>query len=558
MQLRSWFLLTALIYVSHTSFAAETAVSTTAIIDGSSTVYPLTVAIAERYAGKNQAATFEVLCSGSTTGLRRLTTGEVMIAGASRPIKSDELAVAAKAGIEIIELPVAIDGLSVVMNKHNSFVDYLTIAELKRIWEPESTVQNWHQVRPSFPDLPIELFGAGKNSGTFDYFTEVVVGKARSSRSDYTGSEDDNDLVRGVVKNKGGLGYFGMAYLHENETLLKAVAIDAGSGPVYPTTETVASGEYHPLSRPLFIYVNKAALERTEIRLFIEYYLEMAPTMSNQVGYVPFLEKTYELIKQRLNNRTVGSMYQHAAAGAKLHDLLMAQVNMSENKSNLAMTKQVPQSTATTSASTAASSIASVVTKAVPTVSPVAPGLATKTPELATTKAIIPPALPKSAQVLPGKIQSDPSLANLDAQQVDYLRERSIAFARLTLDEATTVGDLSARIEELKLLATSLSKLSNDSDKMVASDQASFTDLISRLQLTSDGRSILNDSEFIRFKESMMAIQDPSLRRDFSQSLLRPGPEQLPLFTAALSRANGGQTDIDTILCYARGGFTVH
>ena len=559
MRLLSVLILTALTHLTfyvdkhHSSalFAGETSVSTTAIIDGSSTVYPLTVAIAERYAGLNPSATFEVLCSGTSAGLRRLTIGEVMIAGASRPMKSDELAMAAKAGIEIIELPIAFDGLSVVMNKHNTFVDKLTVAELKRIWEPDSTIKTWKHVRPSFPDLPIELFGPGKNSGTFDYFTEVIVGKARSSRSDYTSSEEDHDLVQGVVRNKGGLGYFGMAYFHENEALLKAIPIDAGAGPVFPTPETVAAGTYQPLSRPLFLYVNKAALERTEIRKFIEYYLTAIPTMAGPVGYVPLPDKTNELVRQRLNKRTAGSVYVNASKTARLDDLLMAQTNMAEDKSAITPTKPlVPNaSSGAPAATTVAAAVAAVpaTTTPVPSAKAVAPPVA-----------VVPPALAKTAQVVPGNKPSDISLAHLDAQQVDYLRERSIAFARLSLDDGTTVGELNSRIEELKLLATSLTKQTKDSEQLAAGDQASFTTLISRLQLTSDGRSILKEPDFVRFKETMMAIQDPSLRRDLSQTFLRPGPDQLPLFTAALSRANGGKTDIDTILCYARGGFTIH
>jgi phosphate transport system substrate-binding protein len=542
--------------VSSVIYAGETTITTTAIIDGSSTVYPITVAIAERYAAQNITATFEVLCSGTTAGLKRLTTGEVMIVGASRPIKSDELAMATKAGIEIIELPIAFDGLSVVMNKHNTFVDYLTVAELKRIWEPDSTIKTWNQVRSTFPMLPIELFGPGKSSGTFDYFTEVIIGKARASRADYTSSEDDNDLVQGVVRHKGGLGYFGMAYLHENEALLKAIPIDAGAGPVFPTTETVASGAYKPLSRPIFVYVNKAALERKEILVFLEYYLATVPSIAPQVGYVSLPEKTNELVRQRLSKRTVGTLYVNAKTETKLDDLLMAQAIMPENKS---MPSTLKSSSASATKSEPVIAKATIVT---PVVVPVAtPKVVDVTPAPATNSTLS-PAPHNPAVMTPGKPPTDMKLSNLDLQQVDYLRERSIAFARLTLDDGISLADLKLRLEELNLLTVSLAKPVNKNEFLSADssvdDQAKFHALMARLQLTSTGRAILSDSAFIRFKESMNAIQDPSIRRDLARTLLNPGSEQLPIFTAALSAANGGKTDIDTILCYARGGFVIH
>ena len=530
--------------------------STTIVIDGSSTVYPLTVAIGERYAAQNSSATIEVLCSGSTAGFRRLVAGEVPISGASRPIRPDELSKAAKAGIEVIELPVAIDGLSVVVNKRNTFVDSLTVAELKKIWEPDSAIKSWRQVRPSFPDIPIVLFGPGKDSGTFDYFTEVVVGTARSSRSDYTGSEDDNVLVQGIERNAGALGYFGMSYLRENEALLKAIAIDAGNGAIFPTSETVLNGTYRPLSRPLFLYVNKAAMGRTEVRQFLEAYLKMVPSFAPQVGYVPFEPQIYGLVSQRLATLTAGSIFVGARAGAPLAELLAgnsqrtADVPLAQSsKTPPAKPDQAPKKTA------------------IPTA-----------PQLVNIAAPIPasPAqkLNESPSAMvgvttPGKTTTSPSpaisatrmdresLKSLDHQRLDLLRERAISMARLTLDESASLEELNARVEELRLLTTSMSKTSKSVEPLIPEDHAGFSALIERLQLTNEGRSVMTEDAFAQFKITMVAITDATLRRKLASALLRPSPDQLPAFTSAISTANGGRADVDAILCYARSGFII-
>ncbi len=518
--------------------AVESAPTTTIVIDGSSTVYPITVAIGERYAAQNPNIGIEVLCSGTTAGFRRLVTGEVPISGASRPIKADELAKATKAGIEIVELPVAFDGLSVVVNKHNTFVQHLTVAELKKMWEPDSTVTSWRQVRASFPDVPLALFGPGKDSGTFDFFTEVIVGTSRAARSDFTASEDDNDLVQGVVRNPGGLGYFGMSYFHENEALLRAVPIDAGKGPVAATPETVANGTYRPLSRPLFLYVNKAALARNDVRQFLEAYLKMVPSIAPQIGYVPFAARTYELVSARFTARTAGTMFAQAPEGARLDELLMAQAVVRERAKEPAPTAQA-KSPATSSPRPPTAG--AVVAAAVPAPAPAAPAAPVAVPQR-TASASTP---------------TRTTLGSLDAQRVGLVRERALSLARVSLDESAATDELAARIEELRLLTAGLAAPATAAAPTIPDDAAGFATLIARLQLTSVGRTVLDEAALARLKAMLTGIADATLRREVATTLLQPGPELLPRFTAAISAANGGKADVDVVLCYARNGFSL-
>lgn len=262
--------------------------SGTITIDGSSTVYPITQAVAEEFMAEHPGVNVTVGVSGTGGGFQKFTRGEIEISNASRPIEADEQAAAEEAGIEYTELQVALDGIAVVVNPQNDWVDHLTVEELKRIWEPNSTVRTWRDVRPEWPDEPIRLYGPGTDSGTFDYFTEAVVGEEGASRTDYTASEDDNQLVTGVANDKYALGYFGFAYYVENRDKLRAVPIDGGRGPVEPTEETIASGSYTPLSRPLFIYVNNEAYRtRPEVRAFVDYYLEVVGELAPEVGYIP-------------------------------------------------------------------------------------------------------------------------------------------------------------------------------------------------------------------------------------------------------------------------------
>jgi phosphate transport system substrate-binding protein len=263
--------------------------------DGSSTVFPITEAVAEEFSLLHEGrATATVGMSGTGGGFKRFCADETDISNASRPITQSERDLCAAAGVEFMEIKVALDGLAVAVNPENGFVDCLTVEELKKVWEPGSTVQRWSQVRQGFPDQPLKLYGPGTNSGTFDYFTEAIMGEARASRADYTASEDDNVLVQGVEGDRSSLGYFGYAYYLENAGRLKSVGVDGGSGCVKPTPETVTSGQYAPLSRPLFIYVKKSALAKPEVRAFVKFYLEHAAELVPQVGYVPLAPAEYQ------------------------------------------------------------------------------------------------------------------------------------------------------------------------------------------------------------------------------------------------------------------------
>jgi phosphate transport system substrate-binding protein len=268
--------------------------SGTILIDGSSTVFPITQAVAEEFHKTHRGVQVPVGVSGTGGGFKRFTTGETDISDASRPMKQSEAEAAQKNGIEYIELAVAFDGLSVVVNRANDFVDCLTTAELKKVWDSGSTVNTWSQVRDGFPNQKISLYGPGTDSGTFDYFTEAINGKEDSSRADYTASEDDNVLVLGVSGDRNALGYFGYAYYAENTDKLKVLGVDGGKGCVNPSAQTINDGTYAPLSRRIFIYVNKKALERPEVREFVKYYLENAPALVSEVGYVPLTSADYE------------------------------------------------------------------------------------------------------------------------------------------------------------------------------------------------------------------------------------------------------------------------
>jgi phosphate transport system substrate-binding protein len=263
--------------------------------DGSSTVFPVTAAMAEEYMIETGGRVrVNVGQSGTGGGFKRFCAGETDISNASREISQSEIDQCMAAGVEYVEVPVAIDGLAVVVNPANEFVQCLTVEELRTIWEPSSRVQRWSQVRPAFPDEPIVLYGPGTNSGTFDYFTEVIAGETGASRPDYTASEDDNVLVTGVEGDRNALGYFGYAYYSENEQRLKVVGVDAGDGCVTPNTQTVKSGQYHPLSRPLFIYVKRSALQEPAAREFVQFYLEHGAEIVPQVGYVPLEAAEYQ------------------------------------------------------------------------------------------------------------------------------------------------------------------------------------------------------------------------------------------------------------------------
>ena len=262
-------------------------------IDGSSTVYPITVAVAEEFRKIYPNVQVPVGISGTGGGLKRFTVGETSISNASRPIKDKEADAASENGIEFIELAIAYDGLSVVVNTANDWLDCLTTEELNKIWAPDSKLSNWSEVRDGFPNQAMRLYGPGTDSGTFDYFTDVINGEEGASRADYTPSEDDNVLVQGVSGDKGSLGYFGYAYYLPNADNLKLVAIDGGTGCIFPDSTTINNGSYAPLSRPLFIYVNKSDLSRPYFREFVDYYLTNAAQYAEEVGYVALSDDMY-------------------------------------------------------------------------------------------------------------------------------------------------------------------------------------------------------------------------------------------------------------------------
>jgi len=272
-------------------------------------VYPITEAVAEEFAAEQPRVRVTVGVSGTGGGFKRFGAGETDISDASRPIKSSELEQAQSNGIEFIEIPVAYDGLSIVVNKDNTFVDSLTVDELKKIFLDGGNVKTWKDVRASWPAVPVAIFSPGTDSGTFDYFKEVVAGKEGSIRGDMTVSEDDNVLVRGVAGDRGGIGFFGAAYYFENTDKLRAVPIDGGAGPVSPTPETIESGEYAPFSRPLFIYVSKASLQRPEVKAFVDFYIDNAADMATEVGYVQLPSSVYAAARKAVESGRTGTRY---------------------------------------------------------------------------------------------------------------------------------------------------------------------------------------------------------------------------------------------------------
>ena len=277
-------------------------------IDGSSTVYPVTEAVAEEFQKANKGLKVTVGVSGTGGGFKKFCRGEIDISNASRPISASEMADCKKIGVEYFELPVAFDALTVVINPKNAWLKQATVAELKKMWEPaaQGKVMRWNQVNPTWPDQPMKLFGAGSDSGTFDYFTEAIVGKSKSSRGDFTASEDDNVLVQGVAGDVNAIGYFGYAYYAENTNKLKALPIveKEGKPAVSPSPETVIAGTYQPLARPIFIYINAKSLAKTEVKKFVDFYMTQGAKMAKEVKYVPLPAAIYTTnIKHMAENK---------------------------------------------------------------------------------------------------------------------------------------------------------------------------------------------------------------------------------------------------------------
>ena len=272
----------------------------TVSLDGSSTVYPISEAIAEEFLSVAPRVRVTVGVSGTGGGFKKFLSREIDINDASRTIKNSEVEEARANGIDYLEIPVAFDGLSIVVNPNNTWVDYLTVDELRMIWQPGSMVDSWDDIRPNWPQLPIRLYGPGTDSGTFDYFTEAVNGESGASRPDYTASEDDNVLVQGISGDENALGFFGYAYYIENQDNLKIVPIDEGNGPVAPTARSINDGTYSPLSRPIFVYLNTDSLARPEVRSFVDFYIDNAAGIANEVGYIELPEEMYQASRDAL------------------------------------------------------------------------------------------------------------------------------------------------------------------------------------------------------------------------------------------------------------------
>ena len=299
-------------------------------IDGSSTVFPITEAVAEEFQKANPGVRVTVGISGTGGGFQKFCRGETDISDASRPISTSEIDACRQAGIDYIELPVAYDGVAIVVNPKNTWASHVTVAELKRLWAPEAQgkVTRWSHVRTGWPDREIHLFGAGVDSGTYDYFTEAIVGKAKSSRGDFTSSEDDNVLVQGVSGDEAALGFLPLAYVEQNKSALKLLAVDDGradngDGPVTPSAETVRNGTYQPLSRPLFIYVSRRAADRPEVQRFIEQYFASQELM-REVGYVELTPEIYDLARKHFAERRAGTAFGEGTpqVGVTLEQLL--------------------------------------------------------------------------------------------------------------------------------------------------------------------------------------------------------------------------------------------
>ena len=294
-------------------------------IDGSSTVYPITEAVAEEFQ-KETGIKVTVGVSGTGGGFKKFCRGDTVISDASRPIKAKEIKKCQEAGIDFIEIPVAFDALTVVVNPQNDWAKEMTPEELKMMWEPaaQGKVTSWNQVRAGFPDVPLKLYGPGADSGTFDYFTEAIIKKSKAIRGDFTASEDDNVLVQGVAGDKGGIGYFGLAYFEENKDKLTGVKVKNAQGEfVEPSVANAANGKYNPLSRPLFIYLNatKAAFD-PKVKKFVDFYLKHAGKMSAEVGYVPFSNAEYAAITNHYKTLKTGTAFKKPAIGLSVNEIL--------------------------------------------------------------------------------------------------------------------------------------------------------------------------------------------------------------------------------------------
>lgn len=308
-----------MLFAGGSSLLADSKLKGKVAIDGSSTVYPITEAVAEEFGKKFTRVRVTVGISGTGGGFKRFVKGETDISDASRPIKAKEDKAAKEAGINYIEIPVAYDGLSIVVNKSNTWAKDITVDELKKMFldANKDSVKTWKDIRSSWPATPIKMFIPGTDSGTFDYFKEVIAGKTGSIRSDVSVSEDDNVLVRGIAGNEGAIGFFGCAYYFANKDKIRAVAIDGGKGAILPSPETIENGTYAPFSRPLFIYVNAAKVNEKPVDEFVKFYFEKGPELAEEVGYVRLPSKIYDIAKMKYAKRITGTHFTDEKGEAK-------------------------------------------------------------------------------------------------------------------------------------------------------------------------------------------------------------------------------------------------
>lgn len=294
-------------------------------VDGSSTVFPITEAVAEDFqTAKKGAIRVTVGISGTGGGFKKFCRNEIDVVNASRPITVAEMEACKEQGVQFIEMPIAYDALTVVVNPKNTWSKTITVEELKKIWEPaaQGTITQWNQINPAWPEKKIKLYGAGADSGTFEYFTEAIVGKAKSSRGDFTASEDDNVLVQGVASDIYALGFFGFAYYTENSKRVTAVAVDSGTGGVLPSAATVENNSYKPLSRPIFIYINAKSADKPEVDEFVKFYMSNAEKLVTEVKYFPLSKEVYHLNLEHMQKKKLGTVFKGSGVNIKLEDIL--------------------------------------------------------------------------------------------------------------------------------------------------------------------------------------------------------------------------------------------
>jgi len=542
------------------------------LIEGSSTVYPITVAVTERISQENPQLISSVVCSGSSAGLRRLIAGEIPIAEASRPINHEEMAVAASHGIDFIELPIALDAITFVVNTKNTFVTSLTVEELRRLWQPDSKITTWAQVRQGWPEAPIELYSMGKDSGTFDFMTEAIVGKARAIRADLAwSSQDPQQLIQGIVTHDQAIGYFGHAYFRQNAAMLRAIPVDDGRGPVMPSTESITNRTYRPLSRPIFIYVNRSDLDkRPEVSTLVQSYLRLAPLIVTQVGYVPLTEKSYDLVRQRLANRVIGSTFSTARPEDRLDDLLATSIAAQAGKSPVMLPSPAEPSPATL-ASASTSPHAALPPNA-PASGPAIPVAARPAPAESRTTSTANawlPAYRTTGDTAPAAgAQAPDAIAVLDS-----LRRSCLELARLALDDGSLVGDLERHEKDIRSALDRLAYYQHEAS-LPAGRAATLGDLtasansshgigidypmvIARLDYADAVRDRGDTAILDAFKHAALGITDPEQRHHLESALMNPSTANIARFTEAIAGLGLAHGEANLILCYARGGLVI-